>query len=178
MAYTMLIWMLPTAKTNREMENMLLDTENSCMVQSHWHSKNQIGKHTLGVNTGWAVVDEANNSCCKLWIRVHLTVWNWSASKQNSRLACMLPLDVQTLNQRLQMWNDLTYNSLMHLFLSSGSKFSRSDWRVAKSDWRLDICWIIPGTETYVDKQAWVSERQIRLHTETLSSKAFKLLKG
>ena len=51
-----------------------------------------------------------------------------------------------------------TYSSLIHLFLSSGREFSRSDWRVIKSEWRADICWTMPGADTYVDNAAWASE--------------------
>lgn len=29
--------------------------------------------YTRAVSIGCAVVDDANSSCCKLWIRVHLT---------------------------------------------------------------------------------------------------------
>lgn len=51
---------------------------------------------------------------------------------------------------------------MTHLFLSSGREFSRSDWRVIKSEWRLDICWTIPGADTYVDSPTWASNEKCR----------------
>lgn len=50
-----------------------------------------------------------------------------------------------------------TYSSLMHLFLSSGREFSRSDFKAMRSDWRPDICWTMPGADTYVDSPTWAS---------------------
>lgn len=52
----------------------------------------------------------------------------------------------------------MTYSSLIHLFLSSGRAYSRSDCKVISSEWRLDNCWTMPGTDTYVDEPAWASE--------------------
>lgn len=56
-----------------------------------------------------------------------------------------------------------TYSSLIHLFRSSGRELSRSDWSVIKSEWRADICWTMPGADTYVDSAAWVSGKKVKV---------------
>lgn len=45
------------------------------LIAYYYFKKNKDGNdeyHTRGVNIGWAVVEEANSNCCKLWMRVHL----------------------------------------------------------------------------------------------------------
>lgn len=48
--------------------------ENSIFMKCNNMIMHESGElYTRGVNIGCAVVDDAKSSCCKLWIRVHLS---------------------------------------------------------------------------------------------------------
>lgn len=71
--------------------------------------------------------------------------------------------------------NMVTHNSLMHLFLSSGRAFSRSDCSVIKSEWRAEICCTMPGADTYVDNPAWASKNFFFQEKKCWISSPFKI---
>lgn len=110
---------------------------------------------TRGVKIGCAVVEDANSNCCRLWIRVHLFI---ISSGKHEIQSIKFEYVKSTIFNRI--WR-ITYNSLMHLFLSSGRALSKSDCRAMRSDWRLDICCTSPGAETYVDRPPWASKKRL-----------------
>lgn len=57
-----------------------------------------------------------------------------------------------------------TYILFIHWSLSWGRVCSRSYCKDIRSEQRLDICWTMPGADTYVDGPAWISEKLISIN--------------